>query len=652
MTFSRTGIHHGAPRNLLWAIVVFFIMTGTGASHAADFPLHLNYDRTMGVDIEIKAAFENSPPTGFLPLTIRIANSSGRPREYVLSTGGQNHYGGQDYQIDFERKLRVNDGETKVFNVLLPVPNVDDRGYYYPGMIALSGHSIPMGQFISLPSSSRGGGKARTGFMLVDTAITVVSWEPTRLELDKGGQELYGSAIRPEAIPADSLGLTGVNSIWLTAQGWLAMPPDRKEAVKEWLMLGGHLILAVPQTLAYSNEELDIPAPPAAGQFQIHRKWLGSVTVIPWDGASNLLLDSIRKPVLTGVLSNHQLNLQIVDGYRAEGHHPARWNLRMQMPDIQTAGALIMIFMLVFAIVVGPVNLFVFAKNPFRYRLFWTTPLISLVASVLLAALILIKDGVGAAGNALTLVYLPAGENRQAVIQEQCSLSGLLLNRRFTLDAPTFLASPLIDLSSRRNQRQMVIRDLKTYSGDWFASRSVDALLMQRIEPTRARVEIRNQPPFDKSRPPQIVSSIESPLSEIYFCDGQSNLWRAVHVAAGKVVTFEPATRAQFAAFMEEFNQKTGARIRSLTHEHFKEGVPNHFYARSGVTGKPLLSTLRSIRWKDAHVYYMGQMSGITFRSEPVTVEQSNVSENVPMDDSTENSVITPSPNPSIKAQP
>ena len=43
--------------------------------------------------------------------------------------------------------------------------------------------------------------------------------------------------------------------------------------------------------------------------------------------------------------------------------------------------------LIAFGIIVGPVNLFVIARQGRRHRLFWTTPLISLIASLLLIAL-------------------------------------------------------------------------------------------------------------------------------------------------------------------------------------------------------------------------------------------------------------------------
>ncbi len=594
------------PGTLQRVITGFVIFLTTCLAGAYDISLHVDYDKSRGVEIEMTAAYENNVPTGFMPVQIRISNHSGRAREYLLSTQPE-YYGMADYQIAFSSKLRVDNQTTKVFSIYVPVSNLDDHTYYYPQMLSLEGFAITPGSSIPMPNLlGSTSGKTRTGYILVDKDISVVSWEPTRQWLDSTGQQLWGSAITPESVPRDMTGLIGVNLFWLSAQNWAKLSPESREAVKEWVMQGGHLFLATPDPAAYRNEDLNISGATMPGKTL--DKWLGSVTVLPWDGTSNLLQACLENPEIKTRLMAHQLNLQIARGYQAQGQPPGFWPLLMEMPDARAVGVFIMIFMVLFAIVVGPVNLFVFAKDPFRYRLFWTTPLISIVTSVLLFILILLKDGVGASGQALTLVYLAPEENRQVRIQEQCTLSGLLVKRNFTLQQPVFLAAPRVDDS--RKKLTMDIHGGGQYSGDWFASRSVNALLFIKSEPTRARVEVVNRPPFGTGNPPQIVSSLETPMQEIYFVDSQGNFWNAPGVTAGQKIKLSPATKENFQAFIQVLNEKSGSRIKSLIHHHFQAGVKNHFYARPVQPQKELIPTLSSIRWKSADAYFVGAVAG------------------------------------------
>src|SRR4051812_44766524 len=56
------------------------------------------------------------------------------------------------------------------------------------------------------------------------------------------------------------------------------------------------------------------------------------------------------------------------------------------------------VFLVLFAMIVGPVNLFVFAPADKRHRLFVTTPIIALVAALGLGVTILMQDGTGGHG--------------------------------------------------------------------------------------------------------------------------------------------------------------------------------------------------------------------------------------------------------------
>jgi len=99
--------------------------------------------------------------------------------------------------------------------------------------------------------------------------------------------------------------------------------------------------------------------------------------------------------------------------------------------QVRLQSGLIFGFILIFALVVGPLNLFVFASGKNRPRLFWTTPLISLIGAGLLAALMIVQDGFGGTGARTTLAVLLPQDKKMAVIQEQVSRTGILLGQPF-----------------------------------------------------------------------------------------------------------------------------------------------------------------------------------------------------------------------------
>ncbi|NIP92090.1 MAG: hypothetical protein GWO24_00865, partial [Akkermansiaceae bacterium] len=82
-----------------------------------------------------------------------------------------------------------------------------------------------------------------------------------------------------------------------------------------------------------------------------------------------------------------------------------------------------------------------------RHRLFITTPLISLGASLLLVVLILFQDGFGGSGQRVTLMEI-GPENTAYLSQEQIARTGVLLKTGFTTTEHGYF-SPVMIKDSR-----------------------------------------------------------------------------------------------------------------------------------------------------------------------------------------------------------
>lgn len=572
--------------------------------------LYVPFDKASGVDIVMSAAYENWPMTGFMPIQVRIENSTKKMLTYTFQSVPQMH-SAYSYAVTYTQKLVCPAESIRSFDLYVPVPNADSSVWFNPPVFKLQGYGIRGNTPISVSSSSHGTGKKRTGFLLMGSELALTSWEPTRQELDKTGQSLYGSTIGYQNIPHSWMGLVGVHSLWLTAGEWEKMSPESRQSVKEWLMQGGHLFIAAADPVTLKIQELGIlRAEPGVPQ----KVWLGTLTLLQWDGISNVLSPALSQPPISLIMGSDQLNEQISTGYNASRTGArGEWPLIMVIKDAKAMAGAIMIIMVIFAVIVGPVNLFRFARGPYRYRLFWTTPLIAITTSILLALLIFFKDGVGAHGNRLTFVYLVSEQNREVRLQEQCSLSGLLMSRRFKEPEPVFLA--MVKLTDQsQTLESMDVDSLKIYSGDWFTSRSVQGHFLLSIRPTRARVEIVNRPPFSGARPPEILSSLDQPLSEIYFCDDQGAFWKTGKLDSGSKAALVPATQEEFITFMSAFSSRRGARIKSLTDHPAQK---NHFYALSASPQISAIPTLSSVKWEEQTTFIAGPVAGLVPPSSP-----------------------------------
>jgi hypothetical protein len=131
----------------------------------------------------------------------------------------------------------------------------------------------------------------------------------------------------------------------------------------------------------------------------------------------------------------------------------------------------------------------VFAGRGRPSRIFWTTPVISLVATAFLLGLMFFRDGVGGSGARRTLVLLDPDRNSMAVLQEQFSRTGILLGRSFPIREPSWMLPQPTDTFAMsttgmsRSAGSFIEVNDERRTGDWFSSRSDQAFTLQAVRP-------------------------------------------------------------------------------------------------------------------------------------------------------------------------
>lgn len=365
-----------------------------------------------------------------------------------------------------------------------------------------------------------------------------------------GGYEL--DVISPKDWPADWRVWSSFSAIAISREEHDELDGARRNALREWAAQGGSLWL-VP---ASGRETLDVVGEPVTqvGLGRIYSELdtlLGNVAeasgrhVMPWGGVTEL----VTKDDL------------------------ADWALERPVVAL-------IIFLVVFGVVVGPINIFVFAPASRRQRLFVTVPLISLVATLLLGAVILVKDGFGGAGVRRSLVVLLPGENKAAVFQQQVSRTGVLLGSKFPLPADTLITIGSGE-SGRGTEREFA-RAGDTASGAWFSSRTMQVHDLRRITPTRARVELVDG--GAGGRAPVVQSSVTTALTDFRYVDADGNRWTADELPPGKRVTLTATTTVD------------------------RGDVRGYFRAFGGATDLAPLATHASITWEEGTIIYTGRV--------------------------------------------
>ena len=415
-------------RHLFLTLTCAAILIAALAPSRAAGPGNLNrVTNGQDVQVSISSPFSDLPPGGCVPYQVTIRNDRN-----VAGTWHMNFQGTANTSslgaTALEEDLSVAPNASGTFDLLVPLPVVSaERG----------GTSLNVG--VDGPGFNTGYGNffayfytnntsVRSPFTLIGHEVLgTVGTSPLEAYDKTKGSEFYGSIVEVKSLPSDWRGYAGVASFILSDTEWLALSATQREAVCDYVAQGGHLSLFTTQNIEARTPELQLPEPD--GQPG------------PYGFGTISLVFSVSFPpepeTLRSVIDEHPAaSAQNVD----EGF--SSWDLRQMVGTIAVSGAFILTFVVLFGSLVGPINLFVFARGKNRIRLFWTTPLISLAACLALIAGILLTDGLGGSGKQMIAIFSLPGTHREAVVQEQVARTAVLFSNAWRSDQ-NYLITPV-----------------------------------------------------------------------------------------------------------------------------------------------------------------------------------------------------------------
>ncbi|MGE9269948.1 MAG: hypothetical protein ACQKBU_04030 [Verrucomicrobiales bacterium] len=530
---------------------------------------------------------------GYLPVRIEVVNqrkSDGKIRLQTVSDSG-NYSDSSEVSSDFE--LLVSANTTSVHDHLVPVAtDLSSQGtsvrVHMSGQLGLESGSL---------SSSFSPDMAA---VLMSEALFTPNSSILDAELNRSSSS-YGSAsfaarFEPTRMPEDWRAYAGYDDLLLTDQDWTAMAPGVRHAVGQWCRLGGRVVIyRLQQTSSFQSLGIEGVARGSTldygfGSFEL-------VKVAP-DLKLNPKQTIKRHP------SKRKIHDSLVNDYSTN------WPVHQRFGEKTFSYALFIVVLVVFGILVGPINLFVFAKSGQRHKLFITTPIISLATSVILIGLILAKDGIGGRGMRAVLMEVVPGqkENRAYIIQEQVSRTGVLIGASFSLSEDCVLTPvPIMKSPWSRLHRGSTGGGLRytanfeggelAVGGDWFQSRSEQGQLIKAVVPTRGRVEIRSQ-----TGPPVMISTFEFPLDSLYYKDHSGGFWRAKALQAGSSVTAEPISKSVYDMARQAEASTLAATQQSFLLEATERS--GHFFATSAKG--TAVESFGSIEWLETHTILTG----------------------------------------------
>lgn len=392
--------------SLFW--VLFFAFQG----HAGTVLNGIDAEPGSGVEVEVTTVFEHAPSEGTLPMRVRISNGTASDGVWRFRFSGRRGQG-----IATNAVFKVKAGENRTF----PISPLLEEGSLLPPRVSISGPAMVAGEATIPLVQRRPGSYDNLPLEPLSRSLAGPSLERFRNRERTGGAGDRFGVTRFEAsdLPEAWVGLTGLEWLWLTEAEWTALDPEVRNAIRRWVAFGGELVLA-SRDPAVCEWTATFPSPD--GQVSAkgpHAYGSGRFRAIPWDG-SQVGVEALNALVASGQRSSREPAL-------------AGWPLFQRLGEPGSHHLFVACFVVVFATLVGPVNLFWLAPAGRRHRLFVTTPLLSLGGTFILLLAMYVTDGTGGSGSRFTAIELFPETGEALVTQDQVARTGLLLSNRFTL---------------------------------------------------------------------------------------------------------------------------------------------------------------------------------------------------------------------------
>ncbi|MFN0129800.1 MAG: hypothetical protein ACKV19_24305 [Verrucomicrobiales bacterium] len=614
---NRLGLHSGFPvfrrsffpfGHLLAALALW--LGALAPAHATQSLA--GFDEERGASrIQLTAVFSPPPPSGYLPVAVEITNATGAKRSWRLEFSSQHGHGDGNNRMRSSFEVTADPGGSQsTLLVPLQARHRTSRSAWYGGGYHVLDVSVTSGQGGRHSTTSPTETTAEFPAIAISDALAVKSLTQLNDALKNHGSgsshrggshgEVFGSRFAPDRLPDQWLGYSGFDHLLITTDEWLAASPGVRSAVLQAAQFGLHLhfyrnnsstTLASLGLTGTSSESSDLPL------------GMGHATLVDWNGDS---LDATPTVDRFLSLGDRALMRRLTSDF-ARGS----WGLMNALGERNFAGWQVIVFLLLFGVLIGPINLFVLAPAGRRHRLFFTTPVISLVSSILLVILILFQDGTGGQGRRFIAVHLPPGQAAAHVTQEQVARTGVLLGSSFELPRPTEItqavlrASPWTKFSDDHSSQSMDTRldGLRT-SGNWFQSRTVQAQFLRSLVPTRGRIDL--VPPNSPGDPPTIVSSLETELASFSYLDAQGTIWRA----EGPVTQGRPVALIQDTeAWRNELNRISQSCTESLAARIADVVLQRPAFLATAQSAPGLaIDTLPAIDWIDDRIVIFGNL--------------------------------------------
>ena len=581
--------------------------------HAQEELVRQVYETKTNTWVQVTCLLGKLPAYGYAPVRVEMNNASKSDRNLTINfVSSDNSYGGStgnqsDSKMTSSFSFVCKKGSRETVDFLVPLVTIFQSGSYGSSSslsmnLSCSGYpetsgamttdvdenwpSVIMSNTLYIPNASTLDGQVKSH--------TSASYSSSNLE--------FAGDFDPKTMPTDWRAYIGQDAILMTTDDWRKIDPGARTAILEWNRFGGKIIL---YTTDASDDLATLQIEPAMAKKKSAVRSFGHIQLVALPRSKRL--DAAATVILVshcGKSSYETPHASLLKNYAGS------WPLQKKLAEKNFNSVFFILILLVFGILVGPVNLFVFAKAGKRHKLFITTPIISLGCSAILIIVIMFQDGFGGRGHRVLLMEIQAEENKAYIFQEQVARTGVLLGTSFETSEPTMI-TPVALAPSRWSRVVVNSESPSTYTaelsnnglnvaGDWFQSRSIHGHLLKTIRPTRGRIELSPGPGA-----PTLTSSFDFDLDTIFYQAKNGSWWMADALEKGNSVSLSPTDEMEFNTWRERMKKSLGNH--NASHLSRISKLPGRFF--TSTNNATATETYGSIKWLSTTTIMTGPVS-------------------------------------------
>ena len=616
------------PTAIFLTLFLFSVFLETVSAQSGGISIKKTYSKKGEplISLELNSLIERLPASGYYPVRVKIVNDGpiDRTWQFFFTSSGSNFDKGNRLKSDFT--VTCNATSVAGVDLLVPVMSILNNRNSRSFLRRSSSPMEPLRTQLDVSVRPSPPLETSRADLRTDIARGASSLWPSVIyseeiqngngnALDKatadhlsgsssgmsGSSEEFGGLFLAKSMSDDWRAYIGYDACILTEKEWNELPAGARNALRKWNRLGGSLIIYTTNpatdlnTLGFGRDMAESPVTDPGWGRTILRPF-PSDGLLEASEVVELVVDAVKK---TGGprISDPR------DNFRSS------WKLQDALPIKTSQLILVIIVLVAFGVLVGPINLFVFARAGRRHKLFISTPLISLGASIILLGLILLQDGFGGYGKRLILQEI-GPDNTAYISQEQIARTGVLLNTGFTTSEPGYLTPLTIGKSrwarvTESNGGGNGVYNVEltetglAATGDWFKSSSEHGHLVETARPSRERISL-----VGDSDNPTINSTFGFVLEKVFFRDLTGQLWTTSDIQQGRNKSMTPAEETEFTPWFNGLQQRFGPRNRARL--DLARNRRGYFFGFAPETDG--ISSLASIDWKTTSTFVTGQL--------------------------------------------